>query len=79
LIASVFVLVACTFSLTLFSVGGLVTLIGSALLGSIFVHMALNPMRHSDANGWAKRLFFFSLVHLVLMFLVLTIDQLLLA
>ncbi len=57
--------------------GGVATLAGSIVLGGIFLWRAWTGMRRSLGADWARALFLFSLLYLSGIFVLMTLDQIL--
>ncbi|WP_409342195.1 heme o synthase [Paenibacillus sp. MBLB4367] len=67
-------LVPVSMLLYLYDYVGVVYLIGSALLGLIWVVMCMAGFRAKDNEQWAKKVFLFSINYLTILFLIMVID-----
>jgi protoheme IX farnesyltransferase len=68
-------LVAATVLLEPLRVAGAHYLVSAAALGALFIGWGLAGFRRAAARGWARSLFFFSIVYLTLLFVALIIDR----
>jgi heme o synthase len=69
------VLVAATILLQPLHVAGVHYLAVASLLGTVLIGWGLAGFRRAAARGWARSLFFFSIVYLTLLFVALIIDR----
>ncbi|MDR3449140.1 MAG: heme o synthase [Alphaproteobacteria bacterium] len=59
---------------TLAGYTGYVYLAGAGLLGGYWLHMALSGFRATDERGWARRMFLFSIIIVMALSLLLSVD-----